>query len=343
MDVTQTHLVHDLEHDSPLISCRFDPSAEFVFAGSQDFKVWRWRIGSDEKTEFPVNSWVLRGLAFADGGKTLITGGTDGRLIWWPAQAEKPEPIRSVEAHDGWIRAVAISPDGATLASAGNDLKVKLWNAADGKPIREMPGHESHIYNLAFHPGGKRLVSGDLMTNLIDWDFAAGKQVRTWKAESLVKFDPTFLAYLGGFRGMTFSPDGKRLAGSGMTNVTNAFAGVGNPSVVVFDWEKGETAIEQLSKGKLRGVGWGVALHPDGTTIAAVGGQGGYLLFWKPEEAEEFHQMKLKDTARDLDLASDGLHLATAHHNGHLVIHKMAAAAAEPAEKTPEKPKAGTG
>jgi WD40 repeat protein len=213
-------------------------------------------------------------------------------------------------------------------------LKVRLWNAADGKLVREMAGHESHIYNLAFHPGGKQLATGDLMANLIDWEVATGKQLRTWKAESLVMYDKKFLAFIGGFRGISFSPDGKRLACSGMTNVTNAFAGIGNPSVVVFDWEKGKPQIEQLSKGKLRGAGWGVALHPEGTTIAAVGGQGGYLLFWKPEESEEFHQVKLKDTARDLDLCSDGLHLATAHFDGHLRIHRMAAKVEAPAKKT---------
>ena len=101
----------------------------------------------------------MRGLTFSKDGKTIITGGTDGRLIWFPVADAAVEgelkPLREVEAHEGWIRAVATSPDGKWIASAGNDLKVKLWNAADGKPVREILGHESHIYNLAFHPDGK--------------------------------------------------------------------------------------------------------------------------------------------------------------------------------------------
>ena len=331
MDVTKTHTVHEFKHERPLMSCRFDPTGTYVFAGSEDFQVWRIRVEDGSKTALNTEAWVWA-IAFTKDGKSVITGGYDGRLIWWPVAGEKLEPIRTIEAHDGWVRAVAVSPDGALVASVGNDLVVRLWNVADGKLVREMAGHESHIYNVAFHPSGKHLVTGDLMANLIDWEIATGKQLRTWKAESQVKYDKTFLAFIGGFRGMDFSPDGKRLACSGMTNVTNAFAGIGNPSVVLFDWEKGELLVEQLSKGKLRGVGWGVALHPDGTTIAAIGGQGGYLLFWKPEESEEFHQLKLKDTARDLDLCPDGLHLATAHHDGNLRIHKMDVEA----EKAPE-------
>ena len=330
MDVTQTHTAHEFEHDSPLIGCRFDPSGNYVFAGAEDFKVWRWKIADGTKAELDTKAWV-RGIAFVDGGKTVVTGGYDGRLIFSPIEGAL-KPTRTIEAHDGWIRAVAASPDGATVASVGNDLKVKLWNVADGKLIREMSGHESHIYNVAFHPSGKRLVTGDLNANLIDWEVETGKKTRTWKAESLVGYDKTFLAFIGGFRGMAFSPDGTKLAGSGITAVTNAFAGIGNPSVIVFDWEKGEPLIEHLSKGKLRGVGWGVALHPDDIAIGCVGGSGGWLLFWKPGELEDSHRVKLPSDARDLHLSSDGISLATAHFDGKLRIHRMEAKPEEPAK-----------
>lgn len=324
MDATKTHTLHDFTHTSPLISCRFDPSSKFVFVGAEDFKVWRFSIPDGRKAELNVNAWV-RGIAFADAGKTVVTGGYDGRLIWAPVSGEKLKPSRTLEAHEGWIRAVAANTDGSLIASAGNDLTVRLWSAADGKLIRELKGHESHIYSAAFHPTQKRLVTSDLHCNLIDWDLETGKQVRTWKAPSLTVYDKTFIATIGGIRSMCFSPDGGKLACSGITNVTNAFAGVGNPSAVVFDWVKGRQLVEHLSKKKLRGVAWGVAAHPDGATIAAVGGSGGHLLFWKPNEAEEFHAMKLPGSARDLHLSSDGLSLATAHYNKHLLIHRMAA------------------
>ena len=322
MDMTKTHVAYDLTHNSPLLSCRFDPLGKFVFAGAQDYSVWRIEVASGSKTEFPAGSWV-RALAFSGDGQTLVTAGYDGRLMWWPVNAAKPTALRTVDAHESWIRAVSVSPDGTLLASVGNDQMVRLWNMADGALVREMQGHESYVYNVAFHPDGKQLATGDLMCNLIHWDVDSGKQVRAWQAKSLQKYDKTFVATIGGFRGMTFTPDGKHILCSGITNVTNAFAGVGNPSVVAFDWKTGTQQIEHLSKGKLRGVAWGVAAHPDGTRIAATGGSGGYLLFWKPDGENEFHQVKLKDVARDLDLCSDGLHLATAHHNGHISVSRM--------------------
>lgn len=286
--------------------------------------MWRFHIETGKKQQLAdAGAWV-RGMAVDKAGTTLVTGGYDGRLIWWPVADDNPKPIRIVDAHKGWVRAVAISPDGSLLASVGNDLVTRLWSMADGKLVQEMTGHKSHIYNVAFHPTGAHLVTGDLMCHLIHWEVATGKQLRTWQAESLQKFDKTFIATIGGVRGMSFNSDGRFLACSGITNVTNAFAGVGNPSVVVFDWETGKKQIEHLSKAKLKGVGWGIAFHTDGTRIGISGGSsGGYILFWKPEDANEFHQVKLKDTARDLDLASDGLRLATAHHNGHVYISRM--------------------
>ena len=173
------------------------------------------------------------------------------------------------------------------------------------------------------------------MANLIDWEFATGRQARTWKAESLVKFDKTFLAFIGGFRGLTFSADGKQLAGSGITNVSNAFAGIGNPSVVIFDWEKkGRRPRSSIfRKAVCAALAGGVALQSGWNDNRLRGGSGGWLLFWKAKEAEDFHRIKLKSDARDLHLSPDGLHLATAHHDGHLRIHRMEAKAEEKKEE----------
>lgn len=323
IDVTKTHVAKELKHDSPIISCRFDPTGKYVFFGSQDYKVWRWEWSGETKTEFNHNAWV-RGIAFSPDGETVLTAGYDGRLVWWRAAAETPEPIRDVEAHDGWARAVAVSPDGLLVATAGNDHKVKLWSFADGTLVKEFVGHESHVYNVLFHPDGQSIVSGDLKANLIHWNIETGEQTRKITVESLCKYDTTFRADIGGFRGMAFDSDGKRLAGSGITNVTNAFAGVGNPAVVVYDWESGELKLQHESKAKLRGVGWGVVFHPENFVIGVSGGGGGgFLLFWKPDGKEEFHQFNLKNNARDLDLAPDGLHVVTGHYDRHLRISKL--------------------
>jgi len=323
VDVTKTHVVKELKHDSPIISCRFDRAGKYIFFGAEDYKVWRWEWSGENKVAFDHGAWVSA-IAFHPAGDTVLTAGYDGRLVWWPLAAEAPQPIRSVDAHAGWARAVAVSPDGQLVATAGNDHKVKLWAFDSGALVRELSGHAAHVYNVAFHPDGRNLVSGDLKGNLIHWNVETGEQARQMKAESLWKYDGGFQADIGGFRALTFNADGTRLAGSGITNVTNAFAGVGNPAVVVFDWESGQQKVQHESKEKVQGVAWGVVFHPADFVIGASGGNGGFLLFWKPEEKDEFHQLKLPDTARDLHLSPDGLHVVTAHYDRRVRVWKLA-------------------
>ncbi|MEW4489190.1 hypothetical protein AB1L42_14000 [Thalassoglobus sp. JC818] len=322
MDITKTHIQSDWEVSKPLLSCLFHPSGEFVFSGSEDYCVWRVKVADGTKEQLDCDAWV-RALGFADSGNMLITGGYDGKLNFWEDILSTPKIRKSIEAHAGWIRAIAVSPDQSLVASVGNDLVVRLWRTSDGELQHEFRGHESHIYNVCFHPSLPHLVTGDLMGQLIEWNITDGNQIRTWKAESLSKYDNGFRAQIGGFRGLTFGPDGKTLAGSGITKVSNAFAGIGNPSVVVFDYTDVEKMTEYLTKEPLQGVAWNVRLHPDGTIISGCGGSGGSLLFWKPGQTEQVHQLKLPSDVRDLDLSADGKRLSVALANGHLAVCLM--------------------
>src|SRR5205823_4370356 len=86
----------------------------------------------------------------------------------------------------------------------GNDHLVRLWSAADGSPVGTLAGHDCHVYNVAFHPGGTRLASADLKGVVKDWDVAKGVCVRDLDAKVLHKYDPGFMADIGGGGGVWF-------------------------------------------------------------------------------------------------------------------------------------------
>lgn len=326
----KTHLALEHKHDRPLTTCHWDQSGRHLFFGAEDNLVHRFRLSDQSITSLDAHDSWVRALGTSPDGEQLYSGGYDGRLAWWPAAAEAPEPTRVIDdAHEGWVRALAVAPGGAQIATCGNDRLVKLWDAAEGKLIHEYSGHESHVYNVAFTPDGKTLVSCDLKGAIKTWSVEAGKLQRDLTtAEALHKYDDTFRADIGGARSIAFHEGGKQLALGGITNVTNAFAGIGELTVVLMDMESGEVALQLETEDKVRGTAWGVAHHPEGFWIGlSGGGGGGWLYLWKGEAEEETEQEyfkhKLKNGGRGMSLSPDRRQVAVAHADRHLRIYSL--------------------
>ncbi len=320
----QVHVSKEYAHGAPLINCRFDPKGQHVFATAEDRAIIRWTIADGKKAEFKAHDSWVRGLAFSPNGETLVTAGYDDTLVWWPANAEKPTPIRQVKAHAGWIRAIASSPDGKLLVSGGNDRVLKLWNLTDGKSVRQMTGHELDIYSVMFHPDGRYILSGDLMGHVRQWEIATGKEVCKFDAKDLHTYNSGQKVHYGGVRSLAMSPDNKHFVAGGLHKGSNPLGAVNEPLVMRFEWESQKVLKKHISDG-VKGVIWRTLFHPEGFLIGASGGSGGgYLLFWETEKDKSFHKFKMPDTTREMDLHPDGMTLATVHWNKKLLLSKLA-------------------
>ncbi len=318
------HVAKELAAEFPLTNCCFDPTGKFVFATGQGGAITRWSLDDGKRTTFTAHeSWVLD-LAVSSDGQTLISAAGDDHLVWWPAAAEKPEPVRKVKAHEGWIRSIALSPDGAFLASGGNDRMVRLWNTADGRKVGEFPGAARDIYCVRFHPGGEWLLGGDLDGKIHQWETKTGKLVRTLDAAPLHSYNDGQQVHYGGVRAMAFSTDAKWLAAGGLHKATNPLGNVQQPLVLRFDWESGRSARNHLTDLTNERV-WALHYHSDGFLIGCVGGQKGQLIFWDEAAENPTHVFALPNSARGMAVHSDGIQIATAHADSKLRITKLAA------------------
>ena len=318
----------------PLLRCCFDSAEKYVYAAGQDRNIWKISLSDNvEKdeaaqkesiTELQAHEgWVLT-LATTANGQTLLSGGSDGRLIWWSLEGAKPQIVKQVDAHQGWIRDMALSPDEQLLATGGNDGTVKIWDIREAKLVQTIKGHPCHIYRLTFHPDGKQLISGDLTCHIQCWDLDSGKSLRELHTPSLHRIDKNHNLHLGGTRGLTFDESGKYLAVSGLRAAPNYLGGEVQPGNVILDFAKGEVHKKQKTKENLATVPWESFFIGDQTLMVAMGGkEGGHLVFWNLNKEDEFYAFKLPDAARDMAFNARKNRIATAHEDGKLRISTL--------------------
>src|SRR5262249_51784388 len=104
----------------------------------------------------------------------------------------------------GGVQALAFSPDGRRLVSAGGDGGVRLWDTGTEALVKELRGHTDQVVAVVFRPDGTRIASGGRDRAVRVWDAQRG--------EGLVRL-PGHTDYIFS---LAFSPDGATLAsGSG--------------------------------------------------------------------------------------------------------------------------------
>ncbi len=182
------------------------------------------------------DSWV-HALTFAQEGQLLISGGCDGKLIWWSISETTPSVVRAIDAHAGWIRAVELSPDGSSLVSVGNDRVIRLWNVATGEKLSEWSAHDRHIYSAAFHPDGQHLATGDLLGKIHLWKLADHSLVKSLDGSPLYAQNAGQGAEFGGIRTLAFNKSGSELSAGGTHKASNPYGAVHEPLMLRFKLE----------------------------------------------------------------------------------------------------------
>ncbi len=241
-------------HEDEVDWASFDPNGiKLVTAGDDaTVRIWSAADGTlltvlDRLPSPAVNA------QFTPDGRDVIAAARDGTLVRWDATTgRRRATCRAPHPDDAkWVEAMAISPQGTTLALAGQNSLVLLYDLSQGglaAVTRPMAGMSTTGLCLAFAPDGRSLAAtGRLGVHAFLYDPATGK------TQFVLEGSTTTYT-------LAFAPDGRTLA-------------VGDDQGALRIWDLA-TRSSQVSLLGHTGRIWCVAFAPDGRTLATTGRDG---------------------------------------------------------------------
>jgi WD40 repeat protein len=244
-DLSEQKILRTFEaHSDGVYSLQFSRDGKTLVSGGKDGGVNFWDPNSGT-LQYALSSSVgpVYGLSFSPKNEGLAT------TAWQPTTANADLQILNSKTRQPWRRfedpgqvvCLAYSPDGATLATAGPDQSISLWDVARGRLRAKFTGHTAAVWSLAWSPDGQRLATAG-------WDGT----VRLWDVTR--RQDSEAIPTVANFS-VAFSPDGEVLAGGGA-------------GVQLWDAECGELfkTLPEMNMSNVR-----IAFSPDGNLLAAFG------------------------------------------------------------------------
>jgi len=273
--------------DTVAVSVVWSRDGRYLYVGTETRGLITYDVETRARLTVSGEGYIESLAMSPDGLRLAAALGTDGsiRLL----DTGFGENILTLfPTHGGPVKGLMFSPDGARLASSGEDGKVMVWDVQTGDKLHDLVAEGDAAWGLAFSPDGSLLVAGTVRGHEVRvWETATWTLRNTFEADQAVD--------------LAFSPDGEHIL----------TAGGGQNEANIWNVNTGE---QVFHLGGASGWVWAVAYAPDGARAASAGNNE-VITLWDTatgQPAREFYTGKQFTQA--LAYSPDGTQLASVSH-----------------------------
>ncbi|KAF3157631.1 hypothetical protein TWF569_000196 [Orbilia oligospora] len=241
------------------------------------------------------HGYAAADVSFLPDSRVMVLGASDGNIKFWDSGTGRL--LQTI--YGGWsgIRSVAVSPDGAMLAS-GSWEKIRLWSIKTGRLVRALEAHAGGVLLLKFSACGVALVSmgGDNTIKL--WDISTGTLL----------LEPR--GHRGLVRDVAFPPTDDKILASAFADGTIRL------------WDVGTGRLLRTLEGHTDSAN-AVVFTPDGRLLASASNDQTVVL-WEAKTGEKVRRLKGHSRyVLALGFSPDGRILASASASGSIILWRI--------------------